>query len=261
MKIIALINQKGGVAKSSTALALHAGLTERGYKVLGVDLDAQGNFSYTSGAAQNGETILGVLTGETKIKDAIQTTETGDIIPSSLALANADIFLSNTGKEYTLKKALAPITREYDHIILDTPPALGVLTANALTACDTVIIPAQADVYSLMGINQLNNTIEAVREYCNPKLEIAGILLTRYYARAALNREMIKLVNQIAANINTKVFTATIREAVILKEAQINRKSIFTYAPKANITADYNAFIDELIGEGEHGKEKQNRRK
>ena len=249
MKTIAIINQKGGVGKSTTAAQLASGLFLKGYRTLSIDLDAQGNLTYTAGAKTNGATALGVLTGEVKTEDAIQHTQTGDIIPANKALAGADAFIADTGKEYRLKEALESVSGNYDYCIIDTPPALGILTINALTACDSVIIPAQADIYSLQGIEQLAETIKPVKKYCNPALAIEGILLTRYSPRSVLSRDIAELAGQLAEKLGTKLFTATIREAVAVKEAQINQQSLFTYAPKAKVTDDYRAFVDEIIGE------------
>ncbi len=248
-KILAVINQKGGVGKSTTAEALAAGLTLKGYSVLSVDLDAQSNLTYTAGAKANGATALGVLTGEIAAKDSIQHTESGDIIPASKALAGADAFISETGKEYKLREALEPIRGEYDYIILDTPPALGILTINALTACDSVIVPAQADIYSLQGIEQLAETIKPVKKYTNPALTIEGILLTRYSSRSVLSREVAELAEQLAAKLGTKLFKTTIREAIAVKEAQISQRSLYSYAPKAKVTEDYTRFIAEILRE------------
>lgn len=248
-KTLAIINQKGGVGKSTTAEALAAGLSLKGYKTLSIDLDAQSNMTYTAGAKTDGATALGVLTGEVDIAAAIQHTDSGDIIAASKALAGADAFITNTGKEYRLKEALEPIRTEYDFIIVDTPPALGILTINALTACDSVIIPAQADIYSIQGIEQLAETMKPVKKYTNPTLTIEGILLTRYSPRSVLSREVAELAEQIAAKLGTKLFKATIREAVAVKEAQISQQSLYSYAPKAKVTEDYSRFIAELLGE------------
>lgn len=248
-KTLAIINQKGGVGKSTTAEALAAGLSLKGYKTLSIDLDAQSNMTYTAGAKTDGATALGVLTGEVDIAAAIQHTDSGDIIAASKALAGADAFITNTGKEYRLKEALEPTRAEYDFIIVDTPPALGILTINALTACDSVIIPAQADIYSIQGIEQLAETMKPVKKYTNPALTIEGILLTRYSPRSVLSREVAELAEKIAAKLGTKLFKATIREAVAVKEAQISQQSLYSYAPKAKVTEDYNRFIAELLGE------------
>lgn len=246
-RIISIINQKGGVGKSTTAEALLAGLTIKGYKALAVDLDAQGNLTYSTGASAQGATSLGVITKEVKARDAIQKTPSGDIIPSNKALSGADAFITATGKEYRLKEALEDIAGLYDYIIIDTPPALSILTINALTASNSVIIPAQADIYSLQGIEQLAETIEPVKKYCNPHLYIEGILLTRYNKRSILSQEVAGLVKQIAQRLDTKVFKSTIREAIAVKEAQISQQSLYTYAPKAPVAGDYKAFVEEVI--------------
>lgn len=245
--IIAVINQKGGVGKSTTAAAIAAGLTLTGYKVLAVDLDAQCNLTYTMGGRSDGATVLGVLLREAKAAAAIQHTDTGDLIAASKSLAGADAYLNDTGKEYRLKEAIETISADYDYIVIDTPPALGILTVNALTAATSVIIPAQADVFSFQGIEQLGNTIEPVKRYYNHNLTITGVLITRYNNRAALSREMRELIERLAARLGTTLFGTTIREAIAVKEAQVNQKSLFSYAPKAKVTDDYRAFIDELL--------------
>ena len=250
-QIIAITNQKGGVGKSTTAQAMGAGLQQEGYKVLFVDLDAQGNLSYTLGSDGGGYSILDVLRKEARADQAIQHTTGGDLIASSPSLSGADILLDQTGKEYRLKEALDLIQARYDYIILDTPPALGILTVNALTACTWAIIPAQADTYSLQGIAQLYNTIDAVRRYCNPTLIVKGILLTRHGGRTILSRDMADMIGDAAKMLGTTLFTTTIRENVAVKESQACRQDIFTYAPKSNAAQDYSALINELLGMGE----------
>ena len=247
MKIITVTNQKGGAGKTTTAATLAAGLSLKGYKTLLIDLDPQGNLTYTAGAKTGGATALGVLTGEVKPEDAIQHTGGGDIIASSKALSGADAFIKDTGKEYRLKEALESLQGAYDFCIVDTPPALGILTINALTACDSVIIPAQADIYSLQGVEQLAETIKPVKKYCNPSLQIAGILLTRYSPRSILSRDVAELAEQLAAKLGTRLFKTTIREAIAVKEAQISKRTLYEYAPKAKVTEDYTALIEELL--------------
>lgn len=249
MKTITVTNQKGGAGKTTTAATLAAGLSLRGYKVLLVDLDPQGNLSYTAGAETNRATVLGVLTGEVKARDAIQYTNGGDIIPSSKALSGADAFITDTGKEYRLKEALESLQGLYDYCIIDTPPTLGILTVNALTACNSVIIPAQADIYSLQGIEQIAETMKPVKKYCNPSLSVMGIVLTRYSSRSVLSREVAELAGQLAAKLGTKLFKATIRESVTVKEAQLSRKTLYSYAPKAKVTEDYTALVAEFLKE------------
>ena len=188
--------------------------------------------------------------GEVKPFDAIQHTDGfGDIIVSSKALSGADGFITVTGKEYRLKEALEKVCDMYDYIIIDTPPALGILTVNALTACHSVIIPAQAEIYSLQGIEQLSETMKPVRKYCNPQLDIAGILLTRYSQRTVLSREVAEMAKQLAQKLGTKIFSTSIRENISVKEAQISQKSLFEYAPNSNAAKDYAAFIEELLSD------------
>ncbi len=248
MEIIAIINQKGGVGKSTTALALGAGLTLRGYRVLFVDLDAQGNLTYALGAESRGVTVMELLQQVNRPEEAIQQTNSGDLIASSPALSGADALIVATGKEYRLKEALEPLRGLYDYCILDTPPALGILTVNALTACKGAIIPAQADIFSLQAIGNLSDTIETVRRYCNPELHIMGIVLTRYAARTIISREVADVMEKVATGLNTKLYRTKIREATALKESQATRMSIFEYAPRSNASADYNDLIDEIIG-------------
>ena len=249
-KIVTVTNQKGGTGKSTTAGALAAGLSLRGYKTLAVDLDAQGNLTYTFGADNTGATVLEVLTGDATAAEAIKHTQSCDVLPANKALAGADAYIKETGKEYRLKEALENVADQYDYIIIDTPPALGILTVNALTACQSVIIPSQADIYSIQGIEQLSETMKPVKKYCNPGLEIEGILLTRYSARSVLSREVADMLEELAAKLGTKLFKTKIREAIAVKEAQISQQSLFEYSPKAKPTEDYNALIDELVGEG-----------
>lgn len=249
MQTYAIINQKGGVGKSTTALAIGAGLQLKGYTVLYIDLDAQGNLSYTLRAATQGYNAMGVLQRPETAKQEIQHTPNGDVIASSPALAGADTILTETGKEYRLKEALEGVSGGYDYCIIDTPPALGILTINALTACRGAIIPAQADIYSLQGISQLSSTVQTVKKYCNPALSIMGIVLTRYSSRSVISREVTELIEQTAGQLQTKLYKAKIRECTALKEAQAIKQSIFEYAPRSNATADYKALVSEILGE------------
>jgi chromosome partitioning protein len=247
MKAIAIINQKGGVGKTTTALALAAGLGRSGKKVLQVDLDAQANITQTLGADDRGWTVLDVLTRKSKTEETIQKTGQGDVLPASPGLAGLDTMLTSVGKEYRLKEALAELNGTYDYVIIDTPPALGILTINALTACDEIIIPAQADIFSLNGIKQLYETTQTVQEYCNPKLKILGILLTRYSSRSILSRDIADVIEQTAQDLRTRLFRTTIRENIAIKEAQAKQQTIFDYAPKSNAAADYLAFTKEIL--------------
>lgn len=249
MQVLAIATQKGGEGKTTTAAALLAGLTIKGYKVLAIDLDAQGNLTNITGGSSSDKNALGLLTRTCTVLEAIQKKKNGDIIIASSKLASIDVILQNElGKAHRLKKALEPINKLYDYVIIDCPPALGTLTANALTAADYVIIPAQADISSLQGIAQLWDTIQEAREYTNSELKVAGILLTRYNDRATLNREIERqLREEVAPLMNTKLFMMTIRDAVAIREAKYMQQSIFTYAPRSKVAMDYKAFIEELL--------------
>lgn len=264
MKCLAIINQKGGVGKSTTAAAVGAGLILKGYRVLFIDLDAQGNISHTLRATPNSSGIMAMLQEPEIVRQAIEELPTAaitgskerkgaaavyGIIASSNKLAAADTLLDSVGKEYRLKEALELIEPLYDYAIIDTPPALGILTVNALTAATAAIVPAQADIYSLQGIAQLSNTVNTIKKYCNPELAILGIVLTRYNSRAIISRELAELISSTAAKLNTKAYSTKIRECTAIKESQAVRECIYTYAPKSNAAADYSALLSEIITE------------
>ena len=245
MEIVAIVNRKGGVGKTATAQALGAGLIRKGYRVLYVDLDSQTNLTYGLGARTDGLSSMDVLTGNATAQEAIQHTQQGDCIAGSEALAGADATIKDTGKEYRLKEALEGL--QYDYCIVDTPAALGTLTVNALTAAGSVIIPVQAEIYSLQGIGQLNQSIEAVKKYCNHDLYIRGILITRYNGRAIISRDMQSNLEEAAAQLKTSLYSTPIRECVSIKEAQASQQDIYSYAPRSNAAKDYTVFVDEFI--------------
>ena len=252
MKKVAIANRKGGVGKSTTAAALLAGLSSKGFRALGVDLDGQRNFTRSFNVDDTGGGIMAVLKGELEPGEAIQATASGSVLPASKALSGADLTFTGRGRDVLLRGALKKVEPSFDFCVIDCPPALGILTINALCAADYVIIPAQADIFSLEGIADLEEILGPVREAKNPSLKVAGILLTRYSPRAILSQDAAALAADMAARLGTFVYRATIREAVAVKEAQINRETLFEYVPKANVTADYMAFIEEFL---EHIKE------
>lgn len=249
-KTVAIANRKGGVGKTATAHALGAGLLRRGRRVLFIDLDSQCNLTDALGV--DVKTVeassLDVLEGSSEASEAIIQTEGGDLLPATPQLATADKVIDGVGKEYRLRDALQPIARRYDFIIIDTPPALGVLTINALTASNKVIIPAQADLYSLTGIEQLYGTIGAIQHFTNKKLKIDGILVTRYVGRSIISKDMRSNLEDVAKIIETKVYKTSIRECIAVKEAQATHKDIFSYSLKSNASKDYEAFIEEFLG-------------
>lgn len=253
MITIAVIAQKGGVGKTSTAQAVGAGLAKYyAARVLYVDTDAQGNLSRSMEADNTGTAgadALEIMTGRATAEAAIQHTAHGDIIASSPALSGADRepSLSKVGREYRLRKALEAVSGAYDYCIIDTPPALSIITVNALTACDKVIIPAQADDYSLEALDRLRETIETVKTYCNPSLQVDGILLTRYNGRAVISREIAEMMESEAIAQKSRIYSTKIRECTAVKEAQAMREDIFSYAPRSNAAKDYRALLEEIV--------------
>lgn len=247
-QIITLANRRGGVGKTATAHALGAGLMRKGFRVLFVDLDSQCNLTYDLRAEAENFSSLDVIEGKATAKEAIIATPRGEVIPATASLATADKVIDGIGKEYRLRDALEPIKRKYDYIIVDTPPALGVLTVNALTASNKVIIPAQAEIHSLQGIEQLYGTIGAIQHFTNRDLKIEGILLTRYVARSVISKDMRSNLEEVAQIIDSKVFKTAIRECTAIKEAQATQTDIYDYSPKSNASKDYEAFIEEFLG-------------
>lgn len=250
MKTITLSNQKGGVAKTTTTGALASGLSQRGYKVLAVDTDPQCNLSLSSGVdiLSMDQTLYDVFKGAADLQDTIQKTDLGyDLSTGGLNLAVADMEFTQTGREFMLREALDSVKADYDFCIIDTPPTIGILTVNALTASDSVVIPLTADLYSIQGLSQLNGMIERVRKYSNKDLKIAGLLITRHDERTNISKALQDQITQTAKKLGTKVFKQPIRNSVAVRESQVMKSDIFTEAPKANATKDYTAFIDELL--------------
>lgn len=249
-RITTVLNQKGGVGKTTTAHALATGLNHRGFKALVIDADPQGNISYTmqADAAQAG--LYEALKGIIPAADAIQHTAQGDLISSSIDLAGADMEFTQTGREYLLREVLDAISADYTHVIIDSPPSLGIMTVNALTASNDLIIPVGAEIYALQGLQQLLNTIGKVQKYSNPGLTVAGLLITRKGNKAVATRQLIDAIQQRAGALQLHLYSAVIREAVAIREAQIIQGSIFDTHPRAKVTDDYNAFIGEYIKQG-----------
>ena len=176
MNVLSLANQKGGVSKTTTVQALSTLLNKQGRGTLAIDLDPQGNLSFVMGAnLEDTPTIYNVLKGELSAADILQHTESGDILPANILLSGADVEFMSTGREYLLKEAIQDISSQYEYIIIDCPPALSILTINAFVASNYIVVPSLADVFSMQGMAQLNNTIRSVKKYCNPSLKVAGI--------------------------------------------------------------------------------------
>lgn len=242
-KIIAVTNQKGGVGKTTTAQVLAVGLKNKGKRVLVIDTDGQGTLTSVMGARPE-PTILDVINGDATIESAIQTTAQTDIIPANIGLYNAGDKI--TGIE-ALKDVVEPIKGKYDYILIDTPPAVSVITVNALMVCDYVLITALADMPTVEGIIQLATaTIPPVKEY-NSDLKIAGILLVKYNNRTTLNRNIAEYLESVAKQLGTRLYKSTIREAVAVREAQTKKTDIFSYAPRSKVAEDYKEFINEFV--------------
>ena len=248
MKIIAVANQKGGIGKTTTAMALATGLSRRNKKTLLIDLDPQANASDNYKAKIDGVgTVYDLLVeGDT---DCIQETDMGDIIAGDPSMKDADKLLDGVSAAFRLKKSLATIAPNYDYIILDTPPALSVLLTNALTAADTVIVPLTSDRFGLQGLMQLRDTIKDIREYTNPGLKIGGFLQVKYRETTTLARAVDDALPNYSNLFETKVFETKIRESIEARKAQAAQMGLFEFAPNCTTAQDYDAFISELLEE------------
>lgn len=250
MITVTITNQKGGVGKTSTAHALVTGLLASNYKVLAIDMDPQTNLTYTSGSFNGMPTLYDAFTGKANIQEVITQANVGyDLLPGDISFSGADMEFTDKNRSFILKGLLEPIKKNYDFCIIDTPPTLGILTINALSASDKIIIPMNADIYSAQGLSQLWNLIENVKTYCNPELKIEGLLVNRFNVRSVINRQIDDSIHDIATTLNTKVFMSHIREAVAVKEVQYTQGSLFRDYPSAKITGDYWCFIEEFLGQ------------
>lgn len=238
--IVTIANQKGGVCKTSTAVSLASELAARGYKILLVDTDPQGNLSFAAHAAP-GTMISSVIAGKASAAEAIQKTPEGlYIIPSDQSISRFQ-----QSDPDLLKNALNKIRNSFHVIIIDTPPTLSGITINSIRAADRIIIPATPSVMALQGIRQLYQVISMV----NPSVKISGILLTRYSDRSIINRQLKETAAALAAEIGTKVYKTYIRQTVSMEEAFAMQTPISVYAPKSTAAEDYTAFADEFIKE------------
>ncbi|NLL61213.1 MAG: ParA family protein [Candidatus Atribacteria bacterium] len=251
-KIIVIGNQKGGVGKTTTAINLSAFLALEGKKVLLVDIDPQGNASSGIGVERSKikKTIYDSLINQVPIQEVLIPSQIKnlDVLPSTLQLAGAEIELVNyISRENRLKQLLRTIREDYNYIIIDTPPSLGLLTLNALNAADSVIIPVQCEYYALEGIGQLLNTITLVKENLNPNLAIEGILLTMYDVRNNLSKEVAE---EIEKHFHGSVFQSVIPRNVRLSEAPSYGQPIVLYEAKSRGAQAYHKLAGEVIANG-----------
>jgi chromosome partitioning protein len=245
-RVIAFANQKGGVAKTTTALNLGVAFAEQGMKVLLVDLDPQGNLTMSQGLNPDSieRSMFDVLVHRVPITEVIHQMEV-DLAVSSIDLAGAELALSSMiGRERALEKALAPVKDNYNYVLIDTPPSLGLLTINALVASHGVIVPVQCEYLSLRGLVQLENTLTMIRENLNPEVGIQGILPTMYDKRTLHSREAVEILQE---NFGELVFDTKIRKTVRYAEAPVKGTSVLKYDPSGNAAEAYRRLAKEVL--------------
>ncbi|HEX6681040.1 MAG TPA: AAA family ATPase [Gaiellaceae bacterium] len=245
-RVIAFANQKGGVAKTTTALNLGVAFAEQGMKVLLVDLDPQGNLTMSQGLNPDAieRSMFDVLVHRIPITEVIHNAEV-DLAVSSIDLAGAELALSSMiGRERALEKALAPVKENYNYVLIDTPPSLGLLTINALVASNGVIVPVQCEYLSLRGLVQLENTLSMIRENLNPDVAIEGILPTMYDKRTLHSREAVEILEE---NFGDLVFDTKIRKTIRYAEAPVKGSSVLKYDPTGNAAEAYRKLAKEVL--------------
>lgn len=243
-KIISLLNHKGGVGKTTSAINIAAGMVELERKVLLIDLDPQANLTLSLGIPRQKVTIYEALRGESELVP-FSVREGLDVITSTLDLSGAEMELINeAGREFILQELFEPVREEYDFIIIDCPPSLGLLTLNALTSSDYVYIPLQTEFLALQGLTKIKQIIDKVRFRLNKKLSIGGVFATMYDSRKVLNRDVVQTIIKY---FGEKVFETKIRDTVALAEAPAQRKDIFAYNRKSNGAADYLSLCEEIL--------------
>jgi chromosome partitioning protein len=248
-KVIAFANQKGGVAKTTTTLNLAAAFSEKGHRVLCVDMDPQGNLTMSQGIDPDSleVSMYDVLVHHTSIREVIRRREV-DVACASIDLAGAEIAMSTQiGRERSLEKALMPIREDYDFVCIDTPPSLGLLTINALTAADKVIVPVQCEYLSMRGLIQLQNTLSMIRDNLNPDVQIEGILPTLVDTRTVHAKEAIELLEE---NFGDRVFASRIAKTVRFAEAPVKGMSVLKYDPDGKAAYAYRQLAKEVLENG-----------
>ena len=242
--VIAVANHKGGVGKTTSTQNIGAALAKLGKKTLLLDLDPQGNLSDAFGYDNVEESIYDALTGKADVP-IIKLSDHLDLIPSNLDLSVAEVELSGrTGREYTLKDVIDEVVKQYDYVLIDCPPSLGLLTINALTACHEVYIPLDSHYFSMKGLDKLMFIINQIKKRLNTSIRISGVFMTRYDPRVVVNKNIAAMVEE---GFPDTLFKTKIRNNVALVEAPIENQDIFSYAPKSNGAKDYTALTAEIV--------------
>lgn len=251
-RIIAVANQKGGVGKTTTTINLSACLAEAGKKVLAIDLDPQGNTTSGLGIDKDGieKTVYELILGEASIKESMHKTNIPGLwlLPSNVNLAGAEIELLDVeNREYILKKEVDYVQEDFDFIIIDCPPSLNLLTINAMTTAESVLVPIQCEYYALEGLSQLMHTISLVQQRLNPKLSIEGIVFTMYDGRTNLS---VEVVENVKANIESHIYNTIIPRSIRLAEAPSHGLPITLYDPKSTGAESYRKLAVEVMNQG-----------
>jgi chromosome partitioning protein len=253
-RVLAFANQKGGVAKTTTALSIGAALTERGRRVLAIDMDPQGALTYSLGVDpdQLEETVNDVLVRRLPVEKVVIAREV-DLVPANIDLAGAEaVLLAKTGREYALQRALRDVLTSYDYILIDCPPSLGILTINSLTAAHGVLIPLQCEALSHRGVGQLIETVRDIRHFTNPDLELLGVIPTMYDGRSRHAREVLE---DVGSRYDLPVLGPPVRKSIRFAESTQAGKSILAYAPSHPGAEAYRVLARVLEGEGQTTEE------
>ncbi|WP_026966579.1 ParA family protein [Algoriphagus terrigena] len=244
MKTISIMNHKGGTGKTTSSINIGAGLAKKGLKVLLLDIDSQANLTEGLGVGDPEESVYDSIR-ENKKLPILNISDNLDLVPSSIDLLGAEMeIVSKIGREQILHKLLKPIRSEYDYIIIDCPPSVGLLTVNAMVASDTILLPLQGEYFAYKGVDRLLGIVKEVRDNLNDKLEIGGVFITQINPNRILTKT---IVEKLTEDLQDKVFDTKIRINVALAEAQLQGQTIFDYAPDSNGAKDYEMLVDEIL--------------
>ncbi|MEB2780802.1 ParA family protein [Algoriphagus sp. C2-6-M1] len=244
MQTISIMNHKGGTGKTTSSINIGAGLARKGFKVLLLDIDSQANLTEGLGIVDPEISVYDSIR-ENKALPILNISENLDLVPSSIDLLGAEMeIVSKIGREQIINKLLKPVRENYDYIIIDCPPSVGLLTVNAMVASDTILLPLQGEYFAYKGVDRLLGIVQEVRDNLNEKLEIGGVFITQINPNRILTKT---IVEKLTEDLKDKVFETKIRINVALAEAQLQRQSIFDYAPDSNGAKDYELLVNEIL--------------